>query len=338
MTISTNGPLHYSSILIPAGVTVTFTGTAPAIVRCDGDCFVHGVLDAAGAGSTDGPGAVALGRGQAGAFCMATCYGFGCGCFGYGFPGLPGTHYGTYGSALPFALEGGSPGGTTLEYYHSGGGWFGPCCDVQGTNYPGGGGGGTLVVLAEGRIEVTGVIDVQGGSNFSTGSSGSVLLRGHGGNVVRLGGRFFAGRNTSQGGFVRMDAWGQRPFLYGISDSPPPTMLELPHLYAPTPPRLGTVWEVAVFAPENTLVFLAASLQAGPGTPTPFGRLHLDQATAATVDTAVVPTGSHDPYATIAWLIPNRPALLGLQLWLQGFAAPTALAPRLTNGLLTAVQ
>jgi hypothetical protein len=32
MTIATGTPLHYSSILIPAGVTLTFVGSAPAIV------------------------------------------------------------------------------------------------------------------------------------------------------------------------------------------------------------------------------------------------------------------------------------------------------------------
>ena len=63
MTIVVNsGVLHYSSISIPAGVTVRFMAPGlgwlsvpgmPAVVLCDGDAIVHGTLSVAGNGSNE---------------------------------------------------------------------------------------------------------------------------------------------------------------------------------------------------------------------------------------------------------------------------------------------
>ena len=55
-SIVVTGPLHYSSIHIPPGVTVRFVlppntwpiPFTPAVVRCDGDAIVHGTLSVAG--------------------------------------------------------------------------------------------------------------------------------------------------------------------------------------------------------------------------------------------------------------------------------------------------
>lgn len=103
-------------------------------------------------------------------------------------------------------------------------------------------------------------------------------------------------------------------------------------------PRIGTTWPVDDFAPGNTLVILAASTQPGTGTPTPFGTLAIDVASAVTVATIQSPTGSHDPQATIPWPIPNDPTLLGLSVWLQALAVPAMLSPRLTNRIQATVQ
>lgn len=103
-------------------------------------------------------------------------------------------------------------------------------------------------------------------------------------------------------------------------------------------PAIGSMWPVEVLAPDNTLVFLAASLQPGSGAPTPFGSLQVDLPNAVTVATAVDPPGSHDPQATLSVPIPNAPHLLGTQVWVQALAAPPSLAPRLTNGILAVVQ
>ena len=186
--IATGGSLHYSSILIPAGVTVQFTGVAPAVVLCDGDCIVHGTLSAAAIGTTDGPGAVTQGIGFPGAFCPSFCTPFGCTCWGYSMLPGPGVHHGAYGSAIPFSLLGGSPSGSLLTYLSSN-----PvasvCCDVFLGIAPGGGGGGTLAVIAGGLIDIDGVVDVRGGAGPGNGSAGSLLLRGAGGTMLRPGGQ-----------------------------------------------------------------------------------------------------------------------------------------------------
>ena len=70
------GELHYSSINIPAGVTVRFVAAGgapglPAIVRCDGDAIVHGTLSVTGDLSVnDRPaGWVTTGEGSVGNVC-----------------------------------------------------------------------------------------------------------------------------------------------------------------------------------------------------------------------------------------------------------------------------
>lgn len=336
-TISTAGSLHYSSILIPAGVTVQFTGTAPAVVLCDGDCIVHGTLSAAAIGATDGPGAVTNGIGSPGAYCASFCSPFGCHCWGYWIPGSSGVHHGAYGSAIPFSLLGGSPGGSQVLYWNSNPMVF-ACCDLFGGIIPGGGGGGTLVVIAGGSIYIGGVVDVRGGAGGAgSGSAGSLLLRGVGGTVIRPGGQLLAGPASASGGVVRLDAWGSLPLVQGPIVAPPPVVLALPHLRASSPPVIGTTWSIDVFAPASTFVFLAASTQGGASLPTPFGTLEIDLSTAAIIGVAPSGTG-HDPNATIPWVIPHLPQLIGLQLWLQGLAWPAALPPRLTNTISATVQ
>ena len=337
VTLWTGGPLHYSSILIPAGVTVQFTGTVPAVLLCDGDCIVHGTLSAAASGTTDGPGAVTTGIGTPGVSCPSACGPFGCVCWGqYTAPGA-GTHHGAYGSLLPFRLAGGSPGGSEAWLGHSLG-----CCDLFMGLFPGGGGGGTLVVQAGGRIEITGTIDVRGGAPVmfggGLGSAGSVLLRGAAGTVLHPTGVVHAGPATSNGGYVRLDAWGSAPSVQGTIAAPPPAVLELPHLHAPASPSLGTTWLLDVYAPENTFVVLAVSAAPGVGTPTAFGLLGIDLANAVTLAPSTTPAGAPDPCATIPCPVPNAAFLLGLQVWTQALAAPPTLAPRLSNTISATVQ
>lgn len=76
-----NGPLHYSSILVPAGVTVRFVAPGggsgsmpgwPAVVLCDGDAMVHGTLWLRGDShsTNDRPaGWVTTGEGSGGTTC-----------------------------------------------------------------------------------------------------------------------------------------------------------------------------------------------------------------------------------------------------------------------------
>lgn len=336
------GALHYSLIHIPAGVTVKFIAPGgvpgmPAVVLCDGDAIVHGTLSVAGDIINDLPaGWVTTGRGADGLSC-------GLGPGSIYWPPAGGRHAGSYGSVLPFSLEGGSPGGNLLYYSDLG-------CTQFASRTDGGEGGGTLVLLAEGRIEVDGTVTADGISSSSGGSGGSILLRGGAGLAVLPGGAVTARGATaptapppwppqmSSGapGYVRLDAWGAQPAIQGTV-APAPTVLELPYLRSPSPPRIGTTWVLAVFAPENASVFVAASLTPGSGAPTPFGPLGLDLTTASFVALVVAQPG-HDPVASVPWPIPNAPALVGLQVWVQALAVPAALPARLTNTLAAVLQ
>jgi hypothetical protein len=338
-TIATGGVLHYSSILVPAGVTVQFTGSAPAVVVCHGDCIVHGTLSVAAAGLTSGPGSVTIGQGSTGSYCPGYCAGgFGCACLPHYTPSGNGQHHGLYGTWLPFGLEGGSPGGAEAQYSSSNP-FFSGCCDQFTGFLPGGAAGGTLVLLAEGRIEVGGTIDADGASSWtSIGAAGAVLLRGAAGVQILPSGQVLGGPPGNQGGRVRLDAWGAPPDVQGVIAAPPATVLELPYLHIAAPPGIGSVWSVEVYAPANSDVFLAAATLPGFGSPTPFGPLQIDLSRSTSLGSSVVPVGSHDPAATFYCSIPNAGALLGLQLWLQGLAAPPALPPRLTNGVATIVS
>jgi hypothetical protein len=204
-------------------------------------------------------------------------------------------------------------------------------------------GGGTIVLLAGGRIEVRGTVTAEGMTWFSGGSGGSILLRGHqgvtlypGSHVTAAGGLGSIPATSGAPGYVRIDAFGAPPILQGTI-TPNPTVVELPFLRAQSPPRIGATWRLDLFAPENAPVFVAAALAPAANTPTPFGPLGLNLATAATLAvTAALP--SHDPVATVPWSIPNAPPLVGTNLWIQGLAAPGNLPARLTNTLAATVQ
>lgn len=339
-----SGTLHYSSILVPAGVTVRFVAPGfgpaslsdmPAVVMCDCDAIVHGTLWLSGDNINDRPaGWVTIGYGSGGLICNNIL----------SPPPGGGLHAGTYGSAVPFSLEGGSPGGGILSY-------AGANCTPPISVIGGGEGGGTLVLLAGGRIEIDGSVTADGYGGAAGGSGGSILLRGNAGVTVLPTGTIAARgwpTPTPPGpwsptlcsgapGYIRLDAWGTTPILQGTID-PPPTALTLPHLRTQAPPRIGTQWLCEVFAPENAAVFVATSGIQGNGTPTPFGPLGIDGASATILAyAAITPTG-HDPFVTLATPVPNAPALVGLTFWVQALAIPPALPGRVSNTIAVAVQ
>ncbi len=338
MFITVTGPLHYSSITIPSGVTVSFNlppqvpaPFTPSVIRCDGDVVIDGSISVAGSLRWNAPwlyaaGTVYLGQGLDGYRCAGVMR---------QYPG-PGLHAGTYGSVLPFSLEGGSPSGWLIWYSDS-------SCSVFSTFSSPGEGGGTIVLLAGGRIDVRGTVTAEGMTSSSGGSGGSILLRGHqgvtlypGSHVTAAGGLGAIPATNGAPGYVRIDAFGAPPILQGTI-TPNPTVVELPFLRAQSPPRIGATWRLDLFAPENAPVFVAAALAPAANTPTPFGPLGLNLATAATLAvTAALP--SHDPVATVPWSIPNAPPLVGTNLWIQGLAAPGNLPARLTNTLAATVQ
>ena len=337
-----SGVLHYSSIHVPAGVTVRFVAPGfgsssvpgrPAVVLCDGDAIVHGTLSLTYDLINARPaGWVTTGEGSWGTTCGSVVL----------TPPGGGQHAGTYGSVLPFSLEGGSLGG--------GVGYWDPGCSQFLSFAFGGIAGGTLVLLAGGRIEIHGTVTADGGGGLSGGSGGSILLRGDAGVIVLPGGSvtargglalpaplpWSASYSYGAAGFVRLDAWGALPVILGTV-APAPTELELPYLRSLSQPTIGTTWTIDVFAPDTAWVYVAASLTPGSGIPTPWGPLGLDLATTAGI-ALTVPQPSHDPVANVPWPIPNVPALIGLSLWIQAFVAPPMLPARLTNTLAVVVQ
>jgi hypothetical protein len=338
-TITTGGVLHYSSIHIPAGVVVQFAGTAPAIVRCDGDAVIDGGMSVSAAGSyPGGPGAVTLGAGSSGSGCTTLSGGF-------HYPAGNGVHRGAYGTVIPFSLEGGSPGGSFVTYvdrwiWGPGGLTLVPCADRGGVS-PGGGGGGTLVLLVAGRIVVNGSVTAWGGFSLSAGfgSAGSILLRGLGGVSVAAGGVVDAASfvGGSGQGYVRIDSYGASPFVAQGTVSPAPTLVELPYLETAGDPQIGTTWSFDLFGPPGDLAIVALSL--GPANaPTPVGQLRIDLGLAVSLGLFPIPTSGHDPFVTITLPIPNDPSFGGLQFFAQAHNYVTALTPRLSNVLTPVIQ
>jgi hypothetical protein len=345
-----SGALHYTSVLIPAGVTVKFVAPGfgpgslpgmPAMVLCDGDAIIHGTLSLTGDSTNTRPaGWVTTGQGAIGTLCPAS----GPGSL---YPASGGSHAGSYGSVLPFSVEGGSLGGDVWIFTD-------PQCSQFGSITYGSKGGGTLVLLAGGRIEIDGMVTADGQSivagGYGCGSGGSILLHGDVGVTLLPGGTVTAQGGTGPfapqpyppqysfgaPGYVRLDAWGAPPLIQGTV-TPAPTVLELPYLRTQSQPRIGTTWSLDVFAPASTPVFLAASLTPGSGASTPFGPLGLDLATANYVALAIAQQ-SHDPFASVPIVIPNAQVLVGLSVWFQGLAVPAALPARLTNTLAAVVN
>lgn len=154
----------YSSVNIPAGVTVTFKNHpshAPVV------WLVQGGVDIAGTVSVDGqPGAYGLAAGSLaepgpggfrGAAVGPAGAGTGLGVGGGGFQGS-GYYNGVYGNPNIVPLIGGSGGGT------NGG--------------SGGGGGGAILIAASGTVQLTGQVSAKKGISPAAvhGSGGAVKL------------------------------------------------------------------------------------------------------------------------------------------------------------------
>lgn len=332
---ATQGVLTYSLINIPVGVTVTYTGSYPIQIRCAGDAIIDGAIGVGAAGSTAGPGAVATGAGSPG-----TQYNsFLCG--GWNTYAGNGVHAGVYGSTLPFSLAGGSPGGDVSVYGQSG--IFSQCGYLY--SYAGGGGGGTLVIDADGVVDVAGTVDANGGLSFyaGSGSGGSILLRGRSGLTVRPSGNVLArpgwwlGSAPGQAhGYVRLDAYGQAPMVLGVVD-PPPDVVRQPLLIETQPPTIGSSWDLQVVAPAGDGVFLAASFQPGNYTG-PYGTVGIDVYSAITFGFVTLPAVGHDPISAFQLPVPNNPTFVGLNLWTAGLDWYTPLPPRYSNTIQSVVQ
>lgn len=339
---ATFGHLIYASIAIPAGVVVQFTGSYPVRIEVHGDVRVDGELSVAPAtpfpsGAVGGPGAVTHGAGWTGSITHYSGYhdplsNQWVSGYSIGWGGQPGRHATLYGSALPFELAGGSPGGgASIRYVQMP--WGIP--QPGGGFDRGGGGGGTLTVEARGRIDIYGTVTADGGpalGDAGAGSGGSILLRGLAGCQVAAGGTVTA----MPEGIVRLDAYDAPPQIAG-SVQPTPRVVRLPDLAETAPPLVGSTWQLRVAAPRGDAVFLAASFQPGSGT-TAYGTVGIDFGTAITFAVVTLPASGHDPLGTFELDVPNVPQLAGLNLWVQGLDWLTLQAPRYTQTVTTSVQ
>lgn len=181
----------YSSVEIPAGVSVTFTNhpsRAPVIWLVEGSVSISGTVNLDGqtghAGnvlrtfSEPGPGGFRGGRGSDSATPGAGGMGPGGACYGattshagsgagYGTPGQPG---GTTWSAQ-------TPGAAGITYGNAGVypliGGSGAAGSANGASGQGGGsGGGAILIATPGTITLDGQIQANGGSGTGAGSSG----------------------------------------------------------------------------------------------------------------------------------------------------------------------
>jgi hypothetical protein len=187
VTLPPSGVFNYTTVNVPAGVTVTYTRNAantPVTILATGNVTVAGTISVNGTKGTDGaatgplfnagalggPGGFTGGQGGSrdGVFLPSTGQGPGGGA-----PGLTGV--GTYGASASFVsllpLFGGSGGG--------GGNRAGSFSGASGA-----GGGGAVVIASSTQITVTGTVRANGGDagllsgsfNSGAGSGGAIRL------------------------------------------------------------------------------------------------------------------------------------------------------------------
>lgn len=197
-----DGIYHYTSVQIPAGVTVTFKPNprnTPVVWLVQGDCVIQGIVDlnGEGVGNTE---AMRARRGGPGGFAGGTGGTIPTPGLGPGGGAVGGRAHRAYGNRFVLPLLGGSGGGGI-------------------TGYGGAGGGGAILVAAGGIVEIDGVITANGGSAFQTdfgwrgtpGSAGAARLvaseiRGRGG-ISCVNGMWVSGEAE---GWIRLDTPSMR--------------------------------------------------------------------------------------------------------------------------------
>jgi hypothetical protein len=204
VTLPPDGVLNYTTVTIPAGVTVTFAKNAantPVTLLATGNVTIAGTISVNGAngaspsssgplvnpGAAGGPGGFAGGQsGARGGANNTPSAGLGAG--GGGSPPSAASYgaTGTFVSGLPlFGGSGGGGGAGTLS--DSGGG--------------GSGGGGAIVIASSTQIAVSGSITANGGANpsFTNSCSASSTIGGGGsGGAIRLVAPVITGPGTLQ--------------------------------------------------------------------------------------------------------------------------------------------
>jgi hypothetical protein len=218
-----DGIYHYTSVNIPAGLTVSFKPNAkntPVIWLVQGDCVIGGAVTVEGAGSNyeasgarGGVGGFRGGNAGGGGALPSDGAGPGSGksssssaggnasyaSVGYFEPSDTAAPGDTYGNIYAVPLVGGSGGGGSTRQYF-------------GTPSAGGGGGGAILIAAQ-SIQIAGVVSANGGSSFpcagGAGSGGAIRLIatyiGGNGQLTALGGTFRTYTVRAGDGRIRLD-------------------------------------------------------------------------------------------------------------------------------------
>ena len=214
VTLPADGKLNYTTVSIPAGVTVTFQRNAantPVYILATGNVTIGGTISLNGTSS----GNITPGQGGSGGFDgglganSQVVAGKGMGPGG-GNPGNGGTV--SAGGGGGFATAGGNgPGGGSCGYGGTGGGTYGNSNILpliggsgggggsgsgSGTGGGGGGGGGAILIASSGTITVTGSITANGGNGSAPGGSYAGAGGAGSGGAIKLMANTITGEGT----------------------------------------------------------------------------------------------------------------------------------------------
>jgi hypothetical protein len=204
LSVPPDGVFNFTTITIPAGVTVSFTTRVgvrqpPVSLLASGNVTIQGRIDVAGTdggvgslgaqlfsnAGVGGPGGFDGGSGSNGLIGLTGAGGLGPGGGGPGvIGGVPG-HAGhlTPGASAVGGSAYGDPRLVPLIGGSGGGGGAVPAAGITGGG--GGGGGGALLIASSGTITLTGTIAATGGAGGTAGFGAQGGASGSGG-AVRL--------------------------------------------------------------------------------------------------------------------------------------------------------
>jgi hypothetical protein len=351
LAVAPSGVFNFTTVNIPAGVTVRFTHNAantPVTVLATGNVTIAGTLDVSGAPGRNGTLTTSLARsagsGGPGGFdggdgvngLVSTTGGAGLGPGGSG----GGTGNNAGGGSAGFLVAGvngpngfGTGGGGGVPYATNtllpligGSGGGGAGAPFGNTGAGGGGGGGALLIASSGTITVTGTILAQGGSGGLDPGQFPGPGRGGGGSggAVRLVATTLAG----SGGTINVNGGTAS----GINGSPGRIRIEAftntaAFLFAGVPPTAISVANPTTVMLANAPTLRIASVAGVPTPATPSGSF-------ATPD-VTLPATTTNPVA-VSLEGTNIPPGTSVTLRVQGEFGSVTLANTTLTGTQTA--
>ena len=242
----------YSSVNIPAGVTVTFKNHptyAPVVWLVQGSVSIAGTISVNGKDGVQGLSAIFPAEPGPGGFRGGASgpSGFGGG-FGPGGGGInqSGSYNTAYGNPQILPLIGGSGGGA----------------NNGGASYPGGGGGGAILLAAPGIIQITGSITALSGGGSIPGSGGAIKLianqvTGTGSLNAATGGRVRVEANTlsqTVSASTIAVAPGTTPTIFQSNTSPTVRIANVDGVNSPADPTAPLISSADIAIQKNTPV------------------------------------------------------------------------------------